>query len=84
VDNLESYLRARNDPRTENLDGDLRNALETELASALGGLTWRIRSTFDNDVQLAEAVKVLGQRDRYVSLLRGAGRAEAPENKESR
>jgi carboxyl-terminal processing protease len=47
----------------------IKQSLDRELASALGGREWRIRSTFDEDIQLQKAVEVLHDKNNYLTLL---------------
>jgi carboxyl-terminal processing protease len=75
---LESELRARFDPTVSPIREEVRRALAMELASALGGLTWRVRASFEGDPQLGEAVSVLNNGARYSAILSGTERAMAP------
>ncbi len=52
----------------------IKQSLDRELASALGGREWRIRSTFDEDVQLQKAVDLLRHHDDYLTLLTPGGK----------
>ncbi len=52
-------------------------SIDMELASALGNREWRIRASFDEDVQLAEAMAILKDKVRYLSELQGTSRADA-------
>lgn len=53
----------------------IRQGLEREIASVIGGRELRINASFDEDTQLAEAVKILRDKERYNRLLQGTERA---------
>lgn len=54
-------------------------SLDREMASALGGREWRIRSTFDEDTVLKAALQLLRDKPGYSSLLTPTDRADAGE-----
>ena len=55
------------------INADLRNEikqnLEREIASAIGGREARIRASFDEDLQLTEAVSIVRDSKRYKTIL---------------
>ncbi len=71
---LQKTLAAQVNHQNPEVREFIRQSLDREMASALGGREWRTRSTFDEDVQLQEAIRVLRDRSSYVGLLEPASR----------
>ncbi len=69
---LQKTLAAQVDHQKPELREFIRQSLDREMASALGGREWRTRSTFDEDVQLQEAIRVLRDKNSYAGLLEPA------------
>jgi hypothetical protein len=80
LDNLEAELKRKNVESTPETKEFIRQGIDMELASALGGREWRIRASFDDDVQLAEAIAILKDKPRYQAELRGTSRADTGRN----
>ncbi len=77
LDLLESMLTTDVSFDDPELRMTVRQGLEREVGSVMGGRELRIKASFDEDVQLSEAIKILRDKDRYNSLLRGSDRAAA-------
>ena len=75
LDQVEVQLKTKFDSSNPRIRDGIRRGLKMELASVQGGLTARIKASFDYDNQLAEAIKVIKDRKNYSSLLSAA---EAP------
>jgi len=69
LDALQKTLAQQADLKSPELREFVRQSLDREMSSALGGREWRTRSTFDEDVQLQEAVRVLRDKSSYAGLL---------------
>jgi len=69
LEDLKKSLAATVSTNTSEVRDFIKQSLDRELASALGGRDWRIRSTFDEDVQLQKAIEVLRDRNSYSALL---------------
>lgn len=76
LERVEELLSDQRKLSDRDLRENIRQNLDREMASWLGGREWRIRSTFDEDVQLTEALKILSDSDLYNSLLQGTTRAD--------
>ncbi len=81
IDQMESELVEKYTLRDPKVESFIRQSLDRELASALGGKNWRIRSTFDEDSVLNAAIDVLKNRSRYASLLINSDRSDAGETR---
>ncbi len=77
LDRIEAALVEKERDFGIELRNFIHQNIDRELASALGGRDWRIRASFDDDVQLAEAVRILKDEERYRAELRGSSRADA-------
>ncbi len=74
---VDSLLSLKTNYPDEELRESIAQSLDREMASRLGGREWRIRSTFDEDLQLEAAIKTLKDRKNYRSILQNPTRAEA-------
>lgn len=72
LDALQKTLAAQSSNDKPQMREFIRQSLDREMASALGGREWRTRSTFDEDVQLQEAIRVLRDKASYATLLEPA------------
>jgi len=70
IDTLEALLEEQCDLTEPELRELITQSLDRELASALGGHEWRTRASFDEDVQLAEAIRILSDAELYAAQLR--------------
>lgn len=77
IKQIEGMLSAQVSVENPKLREFIRESLDREMASSYGGREWRIRSTFNEDIQLSEAIRILKNADRYNMLLQGSGRADA-------
>lgn len=69
LDELQKSLSAAASLASPKTREFIRQSLDREMASALGGREWRIRSTFDEDLQLQKAIEVLRNKENYAALL---------------
>ncbi|MBT3233532.1 MAG: S41 family peptidase [Calditrichaeota bacterium] len=69
IDNLEAELSVENEDLEPEVQDFIYQNLDRQLASALGGREWRIRSTFDEDTVLTVAIDILRDQERYHSML---------------
>ena len=76
IDKLEQQLCDKNDQYDPDVREFIRQSLDREIASSLGGRVWRIRSTFDEDSLLSVATDILHDPARYKSLLQSAPRSD--------
>ncbi len=81
LDQIEDILRRSSRDFNPQIREFIRQSIDMELASVLGGREWRIRASFDEDVQLAEAIAILKDKARYTAELQGVSRADAGENR---
>ena len=77
LDRIKTILKEKNQECSEDLKQFIYLNIDRELASALGGREWRIRATFDDDVQLTEALRILSDKELYHAQLAPASRADA-------
>ncbi len=77
LDRFETILKEKNREYSEELKQFIYQNIDRELASAFGGREWRIRATFDDDVQLTEALRILKDKELYHAQLAPASRADA-------
>jgi len=76
VDSLEARMIDHSRQINAELREDIRQNLERELASIIGGREARIRATFDEDTQISEAVNILRDKKRYNAYLTGTDQAK--------
>ncbi len=76
LDQLKQLLTDQSKSVTLDVRESIKQSLEREVASLIGGRESRIRASFDEDVQLSEAIKILRDKERYNSLLQSTDRAE--------
>lgn len=76
---LETTLKRGSDRYDSEIEDFIRLNIDRELASAIGGREWRIRASFNGDVQLTEAISILKDREHYSALLREVKRADVGE-----
>ncbi len=81
VDSLEAILSRKIDLRDPDLRELIYQNLDREMATTIEGRNGRIRSSFDEDNQIAEAIRILKDPDLYASILQAPTRAEADPNK---
>ena len=77
LDSLQLRLTENTAVKDSELEEFIYQSLDRELASAIGGREWRIKSYFDEDIQLAEALKVLKDNSSYRAALQAPTRANA-------
>ncbi|NQT34999.1 S41 family peptidase [bacterium] len=76
LDRFETILREKSREYSEDLKKFIYQNIDRELASALGGREWRIRATFDDDVQLTEALRILKDKELHRAQLVPASRTD--------
>lgn len=76
IDSLENMLRQQVDLRSPEMREIIYQNLDREIATNISGRIGRIRSTFDEDKLIAEAVRILKDPDLYTSLLQPPTRVE--------
>ena len=76
LNQIETTLKEKNQEYGESLKRFIYQNIDRELASALGGREWRIRATFDDDVQLTEALRILKDKELYRAQLAPANRTD--------
>ncbi len=77
LDRIESELKHNKREFGPQMREFVYQSIDMELASALGNREWRIRASFDEDVQLTEAKAILKDKVRYLGELQGTSRADA-------
>lgn len=70
IDQVRKSLAKLSSVKSPEVKEFIKQNLDRELASTLGGREWRIRSSFDEDVQLQKALDLLKNRDSYSALLK--------------
>lgn len=81
INQLELQLSNSNNLHNPEVREFIRQSLDREIASNLGGRVWRIRSTFDEDPLLSEAKDILLDPIRYQSLLQSSHRSDLGDGK---
>jgi len=69
IDSIEVALKRESKTIGPKLEEFIYQRIDRELASAIGGREWRIRSSFDEDIQLTTAIELLKDEDRYLAKL---------------
>ncbi|MCF7809522.1 S41 family peptidase [bacterium] len=81
LNQIELTIKEKNRIDNPKLRDFIRRNLDREIASALGGRDWRIRSSFNGDLQLKEAIKILRDKKQYRALLNDVNRADIGDKK---
>ncbi|MFC2150191.1 S41 family peptidase [Calditrichota bacterium] len=76
LDQAESILMEKRKHDSPEMRELIFQSLDREMASRLGGRIWRIKSTFDEDEQLSQALVIVRDQSRYNSILQGPTRAD--------